>query len=411
MISAISVFIFLSAIIFIGFFGNMAFKKTGFPEIFFLIAFGFVVGPVLGFFPLDLVRLIAPVMSSLTLAMILFGFGLEIYVKELLKESFSALLRTLIYVGLSILSIFCILTYVFYWPLYPAIFLSVTVGGETTVAVVGYYAKMLSTNRNLFVSVTMEAALNSLITIVLFSTFLNSYLSNITLNLDGARTIVASFFSRFSVSFLIGAVAGLFWLKLIKIAYDVKYLYIATFGYLLITYAFVEVIDGSGIISAITLGLVFANSKLISDPLSLRLEMPENVMIYLSRFQDEISFFLRTFFFVLLGLEMSISTFLDLGNYALLGIIMLALLSSRFVATYVADSSRPGYEKRFIFTLMGQGLTPAVVATLMIEYGTPYSQEILSIVTMVIIATNVVALIGARTFKAKNTGVQGSKLT
>lgn len=406
MVSATSFFIFISAIIFIGFFGNMVFKKTGFPEIFFLIAFGFMVGPVLGFFPLDFVRLIAPIMSSLTLAMIFFASGLEIHIKELLKESSSALIRTLVYVGLSVVSIFYMLTFIFHWPTYPAIFLSVTIGGETTVAVVGYYVKVLSTNKNLFVNVTLEAALNSLIVVVLFSTFLNSYLSNITLNLDGARTILASFFSRFSVSLLIGIVAGLFWLKFIKIAYDVRYLYIATFGYLLITYAFVEVINGSGIISAFTLGLVFANSKLISDPLSLRLEVPENVMIYLSRFQDEISFFLRTFFFVLLGLEMSVSTFLDLGKYAILGAIMLALLSSRFVATYFADHSRPKHEKRFILTLMGQGLTPAVVATLMIEYGTPYAQEILSIVTMVIICTNVVALVGARIFKAKNMDVQ-----
>jgi len=411
MISATSVFFFLSAIIFIGFFGNMVFKKTGFPEIFFLIAFGFIVGPVLGFFPVDLVKLIAPMMSSLTLAMILFGFGLEIYVKDLLKESFSTLLRTLMYVGLSILLTFCMLTYVFNWPLYPALFLSVTIGGETTVAVVGYYAKMLSTNKNLFISVTMESALNSLINVVLISTLLNSYLNNIALDLNGAKAIITSFFSTFSVSFLIGLVAALFWLRFIRVAYDMKYLYIATFGYLLMTYAFVEIIGGKGIISAITLGLVFANSKLISEPLSLRLEMPENVMIYLSRFQEEISFFLRTFFFVLLGLEMSTSAFLSLENYLILGAIMLALLSSRFVATYVADHSRPGFEKRFIFTLMGQGLTPAVVATLMVEYGIPYSQKILSIVTMVIIATNVVSLIGAKIFKAKSDGVNEDSLS
>ncbi|MGB9727975.1 MAG: cation:proton antiporter [Nitrososphaeria archaeon] len=402
MISTISIFIFFSAIIFIGFFGNMIFKRTGFPEIFFLIAFGFIVGPVLGLFPLNLIKLITPAVSSLTLAMILFSFGLEINVMALLKESLPALLRTLLYVGLGIISNFLILVYIFNWPLYSALFLSTTIGGETTVTVVGYYAKALSRDKSLFVNVTVEAALNSLIIVVLFSTLINSYLSNISLDIGSVKTVVASFFSRFSVSFLFGVAAALLWLKFIKIAYDVKYLYIATFGYLLLTYASTEIIGGSGVISVITLGLVFANSKLISDPLSLRLGMPEDVIVYLSRFQDEISFFLRTFFFVLLGLEMSIPTFLDLENYVMLGAIMLALLSSRFVATYISDRHRPAYEKRFIFMLMGQGLTPAVIATMIVEYGVPYSQKILSIVTMVILATNIVALMGAKIFKAMN---------
>lgn len=43
-------FLLVAVILFIGFLANAFFKKTGWPEILFLIVIGIIIGPILGLF-------------------------------------------------------------------------------------------------------------------------------------------------------------------------------------------------------------------------------------------------------------------------------------------------------------------------------------------------------------------------
>jgi NhaP-type Na+/H+ or K+/H+ antiporter len=105
-------------------------------------------------------------------------------------------------------------------------------------------------------------------------------------------------------------------------------------------------------------------------------------------------FFLKTFFFVFLGLELTLQSFLDLETWMLAGTVMLFLLLSRFVSTYSIDYRKDNATKRAIFFMIAQGLTPAVLATTLLDNNVAGSGEIVLIATLVIVLTNVVTAIG-----------------
>jgi hypothetical protein len=46
--------------------------------------------------------------------------------------------------------------------------------------------------------------------------------------------------------------------------------------------------------------------------------------------------------------------------------------------------------------MMAQGLTPAVLATTLLQYDVPMSHEIVMIATFIIIFTNIITVVGAR---------------
>ena len=76
--------------------------------------------------------------------------------------------------------------------------------------------------------------------------------------------------------------------------------YIATIAFLLILYGVIEYTGGSGAMAAFAFGLVLGNSKKVFSALQ---KERKNLMTHSRRFfYSEISFFLKSFFFVYLGL-------------------------------------------------------------------------------------------------------------
>jgi cell volume regulation protein A len=70
-----------AAILFIGFLGNIFFKRTGWLDILFLVAAGIIVGPILNILPKNAFIQFLPAISTFTLLMILFrgGMGLNLF--------------------------------------------------------------------------------------------------------------------------------------------------------------------------------------------------------------------------------------------------------------------------------------------------------------------------------------------
>ncbi|MGB9734252.1 MAG: cation:proton antiporter [Conexivisphaera sp.] len=395
MISVLLAFVAIAAIIFIGFFANMLLKRVGIPEIFFLVLVGVLLGPISGLFPSSIADTLIPYFSQFTLAMILFNVGLELDLNSLVREGPRTAARTIVYVLLSIALITLIFNRLLGWPLYQSFLLGSILGGETTMTVVPYVARELS-SRKVYASLSVESALNSAILIIIFSALLSSYQASIPLELSTASTIVSGFFAELSIGVVIGVIAAVLWVKAMRILSGADYLYIATIGFMLAIYALVDAIGGSGVIAVLTLAFTMSNIRLVADPLSIYLSVPAELKQYIMNFQDEITFFLRTFFYVFLGLVLEIRSFLSPQIYMFSLIIMGILVLSRFIATWSANAPERTDDKLFIFSMMAQGLTPAVLATTLLEYDIPMSHEMVMIATLVIIMTNLVTIVGAR---------------
>lgn len=398
LISVFEFFLLIGLIIFIGFFGNIFFRRTGFPEVLFLIAVGIVIGPLFNIVPTSIAYGILPYFSDLTLAMILFNIGIQLDLRSLFEEGIRSVGRTILYVSLSIIVIFFIFSRVFSWGVYPSLLLAVIVGGETTTVVVPELARSLADKR-LFTNITIESVLNSIILIVLFFVFLNGFLNSTPFNLAGASDIIGSFFSQFSIGIMVGIIAAIIWVKFLQLVGVENYFYIATIGYVLLIYEFVDQIGGSAILAVLTMGITMVNLRLISDPLSIYLDIPKTAKQHIIDFQGEISFFLKTFFFLLLGLVLSVSSFSSPMTYLLAGVVIAVLIITRLISTQLVNRDKSAEDRNLIFFMIAQGLTPAVLATTLLLYPVPHKEGIVLIATLVIIITNIITTIGSVRFK------------
>ncbi len=381
-----TVLLLIAAVIFLGFFGDLLFKKRAVPETVSLIFLGLLV-KALGLIPQGALNFLVPIFSQLTLAMIMFSLGMNLDLRHVFGEGAGTVARSALYMFLSIFSVYILFHVVLGEGIYESLLLGSIVGGETTSAVVPYVTRRLSKEKGeLVTNLTLESAFNSIVLIILFFVFLNNYLSSIPLNYGGISVILTTFFSQLSVGVVAGVLAGTLWIRFAKLMQLADYLYIATIGYVLAIYALVNEVGGSGILAALVLGAVFLNFGKFAEGY----ELPSGIGGYISTFQEEISFFLRTFFFVFLGLELSIASFVNIQTWILSGAVTLILVGSRFLSTYVVNYKKDPTSKKIIFFMIAQGLTPAVLSTTLLTYSVPGSAQIVLIATLVIVLTNLI---------------------
>ena len=388
-------FIVSAGIIFIGFFGEVFFKRTGISESLFLIFIGIVFGPIFKIFPYSLTYTIIPYISQLTLAMIMFELGVLLNAKNMVSEGLRAIFRTVIYVFISLALIYVLFRYMLGWNAYSSALLASIVGGETTTVIVPYVAKHIG-DEALFANITIESVLNSIFLIIVFYFVLDAFISSTPISFLGLQTMATSLVSQISIGFFIGIIAGIIWVEFMKAFGKINYLYIATIGYVLLIYAIVNKLGGSAILAVLMLGILLSNSKQIFEGLGLKQEVDNSNLVYIRQFQGEISFFLRTFFFFFLGLVISIEILNYIFLYYFVFLVIIVLMAVRYMATKITTGKEMAKYNKAIFIMMAQGLTPAVLSTIALYYNVPKAQLIVTIVAFVIIITNVITVIGAR---------------
>ncbi len=392
-LSFISIFFITAGLIFIGFFGEMFFRKTGFSEYIFLILIGIIFGPIFKIFPYSIIVEILPYLSQLTLAMIMLELGMSFMIDDLIKEGSSAAVRTVIYVMLSVVLIFIIFRYVFDWGSYSSFFLATVVGGETTTTVVPYLAKSIK-EEGFFTNITLEASLNSVILIVLFTFSLNSFLQSVPFDINGFETIVSSLISQISIGIVIGFLAALIWIEFARHFWTEEFFYIATIGYTLALYAFLSFINGSAILGVLTFGITLMNNKTFLNFFKTKTseQIIDLQVNYIKMFQKEITFFLRTYFFFFIGLVFFIDKLFSTLTYIYLAVLLAILLGARYIAVKLSTKNKK-YTNAY-YVMMAQGLTPAVLASMALYYSLPMSHYIVTIASLIIIVTNIITVAG-----------------
>jgi cell volume regulation protein A len=147
-------------------------------------------------------------------------------------------------------------------------------------------------------------------------------------------------------------------------------------------------------------GLAIGNRRFVKrwlTSVSLRLSTDEHIQ----EFHSEISFFVRTFFYVYLGLLFRFSTFETIHLALGIGIIVIIVIVRRMtslLASRLGDLDKADADA--LFSMMPRGLAAAVLATMpaTLLAGTDvwkdkYDQLILNIVLIVILGTTILATI------------------
>ncbi|MDE1858053.1 MAG: cation:proton antiporter [Thaumarchaeota archaeon] len=392
--SAPTFLLVVSAIIFIGFVGNLLLSRKGIPQTLFLIAAGMAT-QWFAVLPSSTVNAMLPILSQVTLAMVVFDIGMSMKLRDIMSEGRSAITRTLLYMALSIMLITLLFTVVLHWNLYDALFLGSIVGGEISMIIVPYLARRIS-EVGLVSNLALESVFDSLVLIILFTVLLNGYNQGAPLDLQGLTVISRSFFEELSIGLVGGLLLGLGWVRVAKSLGQSDYFYVATVGYVLLTYILIGEIGGSGVITVLAIGLVMKNLSEAPPSLGISTPIPALSLNYISAFQTEIAFFLRTFFLFFMGFSLPLGTLTSPTVYFEFAGVLGILVFARLLSTETADSKKTPRDRRLIESMMAQGLTPALLATTLVANSVSGSTEILPIAALVIISTNIISAAGVR---------------
>ncbi|NLF89644.1 hypothetical protein GX563_12600, partial [Candidatus Bathyarchaeota archaeon] len=266
-------------------------------------------------------------------------------------------------------------------------------GGSSSVVVISLVSKVKISEKGA-ITLILESAVTDILCIVISLSIIDVIVTG-QADIGGICIGVAD---KFLLGIAMGLVLGFAWLFALQKVATMSFSYILTLGIVMLGYAASESIGGSGALTALIFGLILGNEK--SLLIALRQTFSEkNKKIMLSvedglkRFGNEIAFLIRTYFFVFLGIIVSVSSL----NLLLSGIMLsFILLGIRYGAVWITTANSPIKSDRKIMTVvLTRGLAAAVLATLPAQFGLEYSDLFVNIAVVVIITTAIIATVGS----------------
>ena len=384
----------VALVLFFGFFAEFVFRKTGIPDVLFLIILGFVIGPnVLNYISSTQFIEVAPLFTTFTLLFLLFDGAFNIHLSSLIREFSNSFLLTLFNFVISTIVVGVVMMFSGY-----SILISLLTGfilGGVSSSFVIPILKQLNISEHIYSLLTLESALTDVFCIVFSLTVLE------ILNLGGFgfQETFSQLAALFAIAGFIGAIAGVIWIFLtVKVFKEPHYM--VTIAYLLMVYVVTEFLRGNGAIATLFLGLVLKNSKQltfifkgIKNPaykkLKNKISKDQQVISVVKPqeqfFYDQISFLLKTFFFVYIGLLIDIS---DTRVLIIGGIISFILLFSRTASllfTKRIETDDPSLS--LINSMFARGLAAAAITQVVLQAGLPQANFIASVTYVVITGT------------------------
>ena len=367
----------LASLFFIGHFLQWIFVKTKIPDLLILILVGFFIGPS-GAHIISLQQLgqVGTVLATVTLIIILYEGGLHLNAASLLKSSLPALLLSLLSFTLIAALTTLFLTAFFTFSTSLLIGLGI---GSTSSAVVFPMIKPLKLKEDTKTLLSLESAFTDVLAIIAFLAVLDSLLSK---NYN-ASAFLFGFGTKPFVSIALGVGSAFLWSFFRKTLLKLFDMPFATEAWSLFTYGCIELFDLNGPIGILTFGFALANLNLLPSSLGGLLNLKpvtENEMSLLK----EISFLLRTFFFLYLGMLIQMSSF----NVFILAVLLtLLILATRYIAVRLVFSAKkhPYFDALVAVGMGPRGLACAVLATLPLQKGYPHGEFIQNLIFYIIL--------------------------
>ena len=415
MVEVISVLLGIGLILFFGAFAEFIFKKISIPDVLFLITLGFVIGPnVLGYIGPGSIARLAPIFTTFTLLFLLFDGAFNIHLSSLIREFSSSLILTLFNFIISSVVISGIMMAMGY-----SFLVSLLVGfilGGTSSSFVIPILKQINISEKIYSLLTLESALTDVFCIV----FSLTVIEIIRLGGFGFQSIFSQLASLFAVAGLIGLLAGVVWIILVTKVFKEPH-YMLTIAYLLLVYVLTEFLHGNGAIAALFFGLMLNNSKTLTSILNglksykikerrKALKGKQGVSIITPSeafFYHQISFFLKTFFFVYVGILIDLS---DIKALMIGGVISLVLLLSRNSSRLLTRRMEP-LHRNLIDAVFARGLAAAAITQLAIQAAVPHADFIAKVTYVVITGTIILSSIRVFFVKRKLQKPKPLKLT
>jgi cell volume regulation protein A len=380
-LSEFQIFGLIAVLLVLAFGANRLFRITRIPDLVVLLVTGLILGPVLHWVNPDEFRTFTQILGSLALILILFEAGMELNLREGLRHFPGGIVLAFLGYGLAFASVAASARWTLWLPWKSALLLG-AVFGCTSSTVVMPVLQQLSAREPVRATLLLESALGDVIGVLTVSSLLG---------LSGTGGPISGFMSGFAreagIAMVVGVVAGFLWWRLWPRVASQRFSNTVAFGIVLGIYAAAHAVGGSGLLAVLAFGLTLGN-------LPARAGVAEQEIQFLS-FHSELSFLVRSFFFVLLGI---IVEFVGKKYVFPIAAIVGVVFVSRFVAVQLSRIVLRGIsprERELIFLIMPRGLITAVLAVQVVE---ATGQEFVFLPAMAftaIVATNAVMVAGS----------------
>jgi cell volume regulation protein A len=358
----------LAGIFLIGTVGELIFQKTNLPDVVWLILAGIVLGPVTGLLPKEALGGIAPYFAAITLVVVLFDGGSALKLKELSRAAPRSGALAVVGFVLSVAGIAASTMVAALMGLLPSswtwthgILTGAIVGGSSSIIIMPALGRA-KLRPNLTNLVNLESALTDALCVVSTTAIVDIMAGG---GASGAGAPLVALGKSFGIGLGIGAVAGMFWLLFLRFLKDSEHAYPITLSVLLLLYVGIDHLGGSAALGILTVAVILGNAPSLSSSIGLvqGAELDENVR----GFHKQMTFIVKSFFFVFIGAMLGPPWDYVLVGIALGGVLLAVRIPAVLVAT--VKSNFVAAEKKLAAVCMPRGMAAGVLATLPVTAG------------------------------------------
>ncbi len=370
-------------VIFLGVAGEAFFKKTGIPDVAFLMILGVIIGPVLGLIQPEAVIQVVPYFAALALIIIMFDGGLNLDIKHVIKTAhFSVTLAVLGFV-LSVVMISIAAHFALGWAWLDSILLASIVGGSSSAIVFGL-VRNIKISEETKSMLSFESALTdilaTIVAFILFEAVLAGHFDLQTLQETIGRAVI--------VGLVLGFGVGIPWMYISTKFSNAQHAYMLTLGVLFVLFFLANSFGESGALTALVFGLMIGNKSHLAKILRFklpRIELDDPT-------HNQLTFLVRSFFFVFVGLMASFGQI----EYLIFGVLMtIAVYFGRILVGNITLTKRFSLLDRAVTnSMIPRGLAAAVLATYPITMGLPNADAYPQLIFFIILSSVVITTIG-----------------
>ena len=370
-------------VIFLGVAGEAFFKKTGIPDVAFLMILGVIIGPVFGLIQPEAVIQVVPYFAALALIIIMFDGGLNLDIKHVIKTAhFSVTLAVLGFV-LSVVMISIAAHFALGWAWLDSILLASIVGGSSSAIVFGL-VRNIKISEETKSMLSFESALTdilaTIVAFILFEAVLAGHFDLQTLQETIGRAVI--------VGLVLGFGVGIPWMYISTKLGNAQHAYMLTLGVLFVLFFLANSFGESGALTALVFGLMIGNKSHLAKILRFklpRIELDDPT-------HNQLTFLVRSFFFVFVGLMASFGQI----EYLIFGVLMtIAVYFGRILVVKITLTKRFSFLDRAVTkSMIPRGLAAAVLATYPITMGLPNADAYPQLIFFIILSSVVITTIG-----------------
>jgi cell volume regulation protein A len=389
--------IVLGGLLVLSFIAEEAFERRRVPPVLVLITAGLLLGPATGLLPERGFLAVAPQFGAVAFLLILFEGGLDLDVREVLSR---------LHAGAAL----ALANFVIAFGVGAAVgaagglgLLNALAFGVVLAPVSGAIVIPLAGRLGLGIEartiVVLEAALADV-----FGILGLTLLSGVAAGGGVVALVALGSLGAALASALAGVAAGLAWPRVLRWLGGRRYVDVLSFGAAMTLWGVTEMLGASGALAVLLFGLSLANEEALLVGLGLPTgavaETTRRTVRRTHRFIAELTFLVRTFFFVFLGVIVRFSRlparhYLEAAAVIVLFFVGLAVtvgvLARRRVLPLAAR------ERRAVWLLQPRGLVSAVLAIQAGRVGLDPGGTLLGVASLVILATNLPLLAVGRT--------------